>query len=270
MRRLSFDIIYKFSFEIDTECFIPSFPESKLADSFDLTSKLSVQRAISPLPLIWKLKRLLNIGSEKKLKKAIRVVDNVVMEMIGQRWREMATTTTGLDKSDLLSRFMGSTEDDKCKYCSKNNNNLVICYKGQIRTQFGGGGRGNAFLFGGSWGWGERKREGGRGGGHRRSTQPTGGPTSASASAAAVECVAGKGSSSCRSTQPWSESPPFMHAPATADLPSCCSSPLRRCSLPLLLLASISVLKKNLFFRKKNQKKKKNKNNEMVKKMNNK
>ncbi|KAL4391498.1 hypothetical protein AHAS_Ahas03G0251100 [Arachis hypogaea] len=39
MRKFSFDIICKFSFEIDTECFIPSFSESKLADSFDLASK---------------------------------------------------------------------------------------------------------------------------------------------------------------------------------------------------------------------------------------
>ncbi|RYR20835.1 hypothetical protein Ahy_B03g066081 [Arachis hypogaea] len=100
MRRFSFDMICKFSFEIDTECFIPSFPESKLADNFDFVSKLSVQR------------RLLNIGSEKKLKEAIGVVDNVVMEMIGQRRREMATMATGLNKSDLLSRFMGSIEDD--------------------------------------------------------------------------------------------------------------------------------------------------------------
>ncbi|RYR66112.1 hypothetical protein Ahy_A03g012055 [Arachis hypogaea] len=92
MRRLSFDIICKFSFEIDIECFIHSFLESKLADSFDL--------------------QLLNIGSEKKLKEAIRVVDNVVMEMIGQRRREMATTTTGLHKIDLLSKLMGSIKDD--------------------------------------------------------------------------------------------------------------------------------------------------------------
>ncbi|RYR73243.1 hypothetical protein Ahy_A02g007589 [Arachis hypogaea] len=61
---------------------------------------------MSPLPLIWKLKRLLNIDSEKKLKKAIGVIDNV-------RRKEMATTITGLDKSDLLSRFLGSIEDDK-------------------------------------------------------------------------------------------------------------------------------------------------------------
>ncbi|RYQ91682.1 hypothetical protein Ahy_B09g097673 [Arachis hypogaea] len=66
---------------------------------------------MSPLSLIWKLKRLLNIGSDKKLKEAIGVVDNVVMEMIGQRRIEMATTTMGLNKADLLSRFMGSIED---------------------------------------------------------------------------------------------------------------------------------------------------------------
>ncbi|RYQ84549.1 hypothetical protein Ahy_B10g103955 [Arachis hypogaea] len=71
MRRFSFDIICKFSFGMDPEYFIPSLLKSKLADSFDLTSKLSVQRAMSLSPLIWKLKRLLNIGSEKKLKEVI-------------------------------------------------------------------------------------------------------------------------------------------------------------------------------------------------------
>ncbi|RYR08888.1 hypothetical protein Ahy_B05g076752 [Arachis hypogaea] len=68
---------------------------------------------MSSLPLISKLRQLLNIGLEKKLKKAIGVVDNVVMEMIGKRRREMTMTTTGHNKSDLLFRFMGSIEDDK-------------------------------------------------------------------------------------------------------------------------------------------------------------
>ncbi|KAL4370858.1 hypothetical protein AHAS_Ahas06G0107800 [Arachis hypogaea] len=44
MRRFFFDIICKFSFRINPEYIIPSFLEPKLADSFDLTSKLSVQR----------------------------------------------------------------------------------------------------------------------------------------------------------------------------------------------------------------------------------
>ncbi|RYR08127.1 hypothetical protein Ahy_B05g075679 [Arachis hypogaea] len=88
MRRFSFNIICKFSFEIDTE----------------VQYNEQCRR-------LWKLKRLLKIGSEKKLKEAIEVVDNVVMEMIGQRRGEMATMMTDLNKSNLLSKFMGSIED---------------------------------------------------------------------------------------------------------------------------------------------------------------
>ncbi|RYR69530.1 hypothetical protein Ahy_A03g016086 [Arachis hypogaea] len=88
-----------------------SLSKFKLVDNFDFTSKLLVQRAMSLSPLIWKLKRLLNIDSVKKLKEAIGVVDNVAMEIIGQRRREMMTTT-GFNKSDLLSIFIGSIEDD--------------------------------------------------------------------------------------------------------------------------------------------------------------
>ncbi|KAL4322500.1 hypothetical protein AHAS_Ahas14G0216700 [Arachis hypogaea] len=51
-KRFFFDIICKFSFEMDLECFIPSLPDSKLTDSFDLASKLLVQRAMSLSPLM--------------------------------------------------------------------------------------------------------------------------------------------------------------------------------------------------------------------------
>ncbi|RYR35278.1 hypothetical protein Ahy_A10g050427 [Arachis hypogaea] len=63
----------------------------------------------------------------EKLKEVIAVVDNIVMEMIGQRRREVATTV--LNKSDLLSRFMGSIEDDN--YSIKL---LVLC---EIRWKMG-------------------------------------------------------------------------------------------------------------------------------------
>ncbi|KAL4343638.1 hypothetical protein AHAS_Ahas11G0098400 [Arachis hypogaea] len=73
MRRFSSDIICKFSFVMDSEYFIPSLLESKLADNFDLAFKLLVQQAMSSSLFIWKLMRLLNISSEKKLKKMIGV-----------------------------------------------------------------------------------------------------------------------------------------------------------------------------------------------------
>ncbi|RYR23984.1 hypothetical protein Ahy_B02g057476 isoform C [Arachis hypogaea] len=64
--------------------------------------------------VLHEIKRLLNINLEKKLNEAIGVVDNVAIEIIGQKRREMATTKmTGLNESDLLSRFMRFIEDDK-------------------------------------------------------------------------------------------------------------------------------------------------------------
>lgn len=108
LRRLSFDNICKFSFGLDPGCLLPSLPVSNLAVAFDLASKLSAERAMAASPMIWKMKRFLNVGSEKKLKEAINVVNNLAEEIIKQR-REMGFAT----RQDLLSRFMGSVDDDK-------------------------------------------------------------------------------------------------------------------------------------------------------------
>ncbi|KAH1142287.1 hypothetical protein AAZX31_12G083100 [Glycine max] len=107
LRRFSFDNICKFSFGLDPGCLLPNLPVSDLAVAFDLASKLSAERAMNASPFIWKLKRLLNIGSEKKLRETINVVNDVAKEMIKQR-REMGFKT----RNDLLSRFMGSIDDD--------------------------------------------------------------------------------------------------------------------------------------------------------------
>ncbi|XP_019451284.1 PREDICTED: cytochrome P450 94C1-like [Lupinus angustifolius] len=107
LRRFSFDIICKFSFGLDPGCLLPSLPVSNLADAFDLTSTLSAERAMNASPMIWKMKRFLNIGSEKKLREAINVLNNSANEIIKQR-REMGFAT----RKDLLSRFMGSVNND--------------------------------------------------------------------------------------------------------------------------------------------------------------
>ncbi|KAL2328483.1 hypothetical protein Fmac_021910 [Flemingia macrophylla] len=107
LRRLSFDNICKFSFGLDPGCLLPTLPVSDLAVAFDLASKLSAERAMTASPFIWKAKRFLNVGSEKRLRKAIEVVNDVAREMIRQR-REMGFKS----RNDLLSRFMGSINDD--------------------------------------------------------------------------------------------------------------------------------------------------------------
>lgn len=65
-QRFSFDSIYRFSFGLDPDCltrqsgFTPVFVEN-----FDLTLKLFAERATTGSPFVWKLKRLLNLGSRK-------------------------------------------------------------------------------------------------------------------------------------------------------------------------------------------------------------
>ncbi|KAJ6325613.1 hypothetical protein OIU76_012653 [Salix suchowensis] len=107
-RRFSFDNICKFSFGLDPGCLESSLPISVFAESFDLASKLSAERAMATLPLVWKIKRFLNMGTEKHLREAIEVVGLLADEVIMQK-RKLGFST----KQDLLSRFMAGITDDR-------------------------------------------------------------------------------------------------------------------------------------------------------------
>ncbi|XP_059296250.1 cytochrome P450 94C1-like [Lycium ferocissimum] len=106
-RRFSFDIICRFSFGLDPKCLESSLPISQFALSFDLASKLSAERAMTTSPIVWKIQRFLNIGSEKKLREAIKVINILAKEVIRQK-RKLGFS----NHRDLLSRFMGSINDE--------------------------------------------------------------------------------------------------------------------------------------------------------------
>lgn len=108
LRRFTFDNICKFSFGLDPGCLKLLLPISHFADSFDLATKLSAERAMVSSPVVWKLKRLLNISSEKKLKQAIKTVDILAMEVIRQKKKKMGF----LSNQDLLSRFMAVIDNE--------------------------------------------------------------------------------------------------------------------------------------------------------------
>ncbi|XVF55684.1 hypothetical protein PTKIN_Ptkin06aG0056600 [Pterospermum kingtungense] len=107
-RRFSFDTICSFSFGLDPRCLELSLPMSKFATAFDLASKLSAERAMTASPLVWKIKRVLNLGSEKQLKKALKIINMLAKEVISQR-RKMGFLT---QHNDLLSRFMYTINDE--------------------------------------------------------------------------------------------------------------------------------------------------------------
>ncbi|KAK6944016.1 Cytochrome P450 [Dillenia turbinata] len=107
-RRFSFDCICRFSFGLDPGCLRLSLPLSQFAVSFDLASKLSAQRAMTASPLVWKIKRVLNIGSERKLREAISMINELALEVIRQKRKRVGLTT----EKDLLARFVGVINDD--------------------------------------------------------------------------------------------------------------------------------------------------------------
>ncbi|KAK8683358.1 hypothetical protein V6N13_039420 [Hibiscus sabdariffa] len=107
-RRFSFDNICRFSFGLDPGYLKLSLPASEFAEAFDLASRFSAQRGLAYSPVTWKVKRLLNLGTEKQLKEAIKVLDGFAREMIGKRREEGFS-----ERNDLLSRFMGTINDDK-------------------------------------------------------------------------------------------------------------------------------------------------------------
>ncbi|XP_044978859.1 cytochrome P450 94C1-like [Hordeum vulgare subsp. vulgare] len=112
-RRFAFDTICKISFGLDPGCLELDMPMSKLAAAFDTASRLSAMRGAAASPLVWRVKRLLNVGSERELRKSIRLVDELAAAMIRQR-RKLGVAGS----HDLLSRFMaseahGTAVDDK-------------------------------------------------------------------------------------------------------------------------------------------------------------
>ncbi|CAO1946656.1 unnamed protein product [Urochloa humidicola] len=108
-RRFAFDCICKISFGLDPGCLELSLPVSSFESAFDMASTLSARRATVPMQIIWRLKRFFNFGDERKLRDAVRLVDRLAEEVIRQR-RKLGGAASG---SDLLSRFMGSINDDK-------------------------------------------------------------------------------------------------------------------------------------------------------------
>ncbi|KAJ9536098.1 hypothetical protein OSB04_un000724 [Centaurea solstitialis] len=106
-RRFSFEYICRFLFGLDLDSLELPFPVSRFSDSFDLATTLSAKRAMSTSPMIWKTYRRFNVGSERKLKEAIRDVNFVVERVIENKKKKLGFTKN----QDLLSRFMEVSND---------------------------------------------------------------------------------------------------------------------------------------------------------------
>ncbi|KAI3802546.1 hypothetical protein L1987_30681 [Smallanthus sonchifolius] len=109
LRRLAFDTICKISLGWDPCCLDHTRSVSPLASAFDAAAEASALRGRALASWVWKAKRMLNIGSERKLKEAVGVVHRAVNEIIRERREQM----DGSDNNrDLLSRFISAGHHD--------------------------------------------------------------------------------------------------------------------------------------------------------------
>ncbi|CAM6049757.1 unnamed protein product, partial [Sphagnum compactum] len=88
LSRFTFDTICKLAFGFDPEYLHISLPAVEFAHAFDAATKFSCHRFFT-YPFIWKTQRALNIGGERKLRRAIHKIDELAMSVIHKRKQQM-------------------------------------------------------------------------------------------------------------------------------------------------------------------------------------
>uniref|UniRef100_A0A1W7HBU8 Cytochrome P450 n=1 Tax=Scoparia dulcis TaxID=107240 RepID=A0A1W7HBU8_SCODU len=121
LQRFAFDNICQVAFGYDPAYLLPSLPQAEFTDAFDEAVKLCSERMNAFTPQIWKVKRALNIGSEKQLRIAVNHAREFVKEIIRKKKKPNSNKNNNnadvadktLESADLLSRFLNSNHSDE-------------------------------------------------------------------------------------------------------------------------------------------------------------
>ncbi|PIM98194.1 Cytochrome P450 CYP4/CYP19/CYP26 subfamily [Handroanthus impetiginosus] len=115
--RLTFDNVCIIAFGVDPGCLKPGLPDIAFARAFEAATEATIMRFVTPT-LIWKAMRYLELGSEGKLKKSIKEVDNFAQEVIRTRNMELSLENRK-QRSDLLTVFMGLKDEEGKPYSER-------------------------------------------------------------------------------------------------------------------------------------------------------
>uniref|UniRef100_A0A5B6YVB9 Cytochrome P450 94B3 n=1 Tax=Davidia involucrata TaxID=16924 RepID=A0A5B6YVB9_DAVIN len=107
LKRFAFDTVCNVSLGIDPSCLDLSRPLPALVKAFDRASEITATRGVAPVYAVWKMKRALNVGSEKKLKEAVGVVHASVADIIQTK------KLVAVENGDLLSRLLWAGHGDE-------------------------------------------------------------------------------------------------------------------------------------------------------------
>ncbi|XP_078165129.1 cytochrome P450 CYP94D108-like [Carex rostrata] len=124
LERFAFDNVCKVSFDLDPGCLDPELEKGKVqdekvssftttfAEAFRNATYLSANRFRYAIPRSWKIKKLFDIGSERRLRESISTVHEFADQIIHSRKKEKQTT----EKHDLLARFVASSDNYSDKF----------------------------------------------------------------------------------------------------------------------------------------------------------
>lgn len=121
LERFAFDNICKLAFNVDPGCLAgDGTGEGEFMRAFEDAARVSSERFMYAVPLLYRVKRWLNVGSERRLRESIATVHEFAEEIIRSRMEENREARD----EDLLSRFIGHESVsllhfDKLRYFSK-------------------------------------------------------------------------------------------------------------------------------------------------------
>ncbi|PIA51183.1 hypothetical protein AQUCO_01100189v1, partial [Aquilegia coerulea] len=114
LRRFAFNIVCKFSLGIDPGSSNDTTSMQlihPLAKAFDMAAMISARRGAEPVFLVWKIKRYLNISSERELKEEIDHIHEAIMEIIKNK-KKAINEEKGENASDLLAQLILAGHDE--------------------------------------------------------------------------------------------------------------------------------------------------------------
>ena len=112
LQRFTFDNICIIAFGFDPEYLLPSLPETAFVKAFDDSSRISSERLNAAIPFLWKVKKILNVGSERRLKEAASEVRGLATRIVREKKKELDEKSS-LESLDILSRFLSSGHSDE-------------------------------------------------------------------------------------------------------------------------------------------------------------
>lgn len=103
--RFTFDNICATAFGVDSGCLADGLPDVPFARAFERATELSLARFVTP-PFVWKFKRLLRVGGERRLVEAARSVREFADRTVSERRTELRKIGSLHGRFDLLSHLM--------------------------------------------------------------------------------------------------------------------------------------------------------------------